>query len=78
MTNPTVVQQLLATLAPTLRDLAAQTGIPYDTLRAWNSGVRFPSAANLERLAALAEERSGQLAGLAKELRTLASGRRSE
>lgn len=64
-----VTQDALQALAPSLRQIADDTGFSYATLRAWSSGARTPSPENLARLADALERRGGELSKLAEALR---------
>lgn len=64
-----VTQKALRALAPSLRQLAQETGLSYSTLKAWSSGHRTPHGDHLRALADLLEQRSTQFRDLAGELR---------
>ena len=55
-----------------LEDIAAATGVTYNTLYAWKTGRRNPSPENLARLADALERRGGDLQALADDLRKAA------
>ena len=69
-----VTQQALRALAPSLRDIADETGLSYATLKAWSAGHRTPHGDNLRRLADALERRGGELHELAEKLREEAQG----
>jgi DNA-binding transcriptional regulator YiaG len=71
-----LTERLLQTLTPSIRELATQVGVPYQTLRSWRSGLRSPSSDAMRTLADLADRRADVLRGLAVELRRVADGTR--
>jgi len=62
-------QKALRALAPSLRQLAEETGLSYSTLKAWSAGHRTPHAEHLHALADILDRRSDQFVVLARELR---------
>jgi transcriptional regulator with XRE-family HTH domain len=67
-----VVARTLATLTPSVRELAREVHVTYASLYAWAAGRRSPTGTNLTRLAEAAERRARQLLSLAAELRRIA------
>lgn len=68
------MREALEAVAPTLREIAAECGFSYGTLRAWKAGIRNPSPSQLDKLADALERRGGRLAELAGDLRAEAKG----
>lgn len=66
-------QRALNALAPTVRNIADELGVGESTVTAWRAGRRTPSAKNLRKIAALADEQADTLRGVAVELRRKAS-----
>mgnify|MGYP001123019096 CR=1 FL=1 len=64
-----LIDELLATMAGRLEDVARDADVSYSALYSWSTGRRRPSRKNLERLASLARERADRLAHLAERLR---------
>ena len=64
-----LVGDLLAGIAGRMEDVAREAGVSYSALYSWATGRRRPGPGNLEKLADLAEQRSGELEALARELR---------
>jgi transcriptional regulator with XRE-family HTH domain len=64
-----LVQQLLDGIAGRMEDVATEAGVSYSALYSWATGRRRPGRRNLEKLAALADQRSERLARLAERLR---------
>lgn len=64
-----VVGDLLQGIAGRMEDVAREAGVSYSALYSWATGRRRPGRQNLEKLAALAEQRSEELDTLATELR---------
>jgi len=64
-----LIQQVLKESPFSLRELAADTGLSYDTLRAWAAGRRIPRDENLRQIADVLESRAGRMRELAKQLR---------
>jgi transcriptional regulator with XRE-family HTH domain len=54
--------------APTLRDIAAQAGISYSSIRQYRKAKRTPPPAVIRRLAAVLRTRGEKLQALAAEL----------
>lgn len=71
-----LAQRALQALTPTLRELSAETGMNYGTLRTWRAGIRSASPANLRKLAEYADQQADKLRGLAVEMRRTADGTR--
>lgn len=67
-----MIDDALDRAAASLEDIAAESGISYDTLYAWRHGRRNPSPENLARLADALEKRNDELARLVRELRRAA------
>jgi hypothetical protein len=63
-----VTQKALRAVAPSLRQLAEDEGLPYTTLKAWSAGVRSPEAGSVDKLTALLRRRAAKLEKLAAEL----------
>lgn len=61
---------------PTLRDLAREAGIPYQTVRGYRRGTTGASAPVLRRLAVVLARRAAQLGAAAQELEVAAKRRR--
>lgn len=66
-------QRALHTLAPGVKGIASELDVSAQAVTSWRSGRRTPSAENLRKIAALADERADQLRGVAVEIRRLAS-----
>lgn len=66
------IQKALKAAPFTLRDLAAEIGGSYGTLREWARGARTPSDENVNRIADGLEARAERLRELAQELRSAA------
>lgn len=64
-----LVGDLLEGIAGRMEDVAREAGVSYSALYSWATGRRRPGRRNLEKLIALAEERSARLDRLAGELR---------
>lgn len=64
-----MIDRALEGATASLEDIAAATGVTYDTLYAWRTGRRKPSPENLAKLADAIERRGGELQVLAEELR---------
>lgn len=64
-----LVGDLLEGIAGRMEDVAQEAGVSYSALYSWATGRRRPGRRNLEKLAALAEERAARLGRLADELR---------
>jgi len=71
----TMIATLLDYVAPTLREVAAQAGISYSSIRQYRKGKRTPPSAVIHRLAVVLRARGGKLRQLAIELER-ASGKR--
>lgn len=65
-----LIQRALKAAPFTLRDLAAEIGGSYGTLREWARGARTPSDENVSRIASGLEARAEKLRDLAQELRS--------
>lgn len=65
-----VVGDLLRGIAGRMEDVAREAGVSYSALYSWATGRRRPGRKNIEKLAALAEQRSEELGALASELRS--------
>lgn len=68
-----LVKRALQAAAPNLKELAADEGLNYGTMRAWSAGTRTPGPENLEHISELLDRRADTLRGLAAELRTAAN-----
>jgi transcriptional regulator with XRE-family HTH domain len=68
-----LMKRALEAAAPSLRELAKETGISYDTLRAWRIGRRNPEAHQLAVVADALERRGREQLELAKSLRRATS-----
>lgn len=64
-----VVGDLLRGIAGRMEDVAREAGVSYSALYSWATGRRRPGRKNIEKLAALAEQRAEELTTLASELR---------
>lgn len=64
-----VVGDLLRGIAGRMEDVAREAGVSYSALYSWATGRRRPGRKNIEKLAALAEQRAEELGALASELR---------
>ena len=64
-----MIERALAGATTSLEDIAAATGVTYNSLYAWKTGRRNPSPQNLAHLADALERRGGDLQTLADELR---------
>ena len=64
-----LAKRALEAITPEIRDIAAESGINYGTLRSWRAGVRSPGPDNLLKIADMADRRADILRGLAAELR---------
>lgn len=64
-----VVGDLLRGIAGRMEDVAREAGVSYSALYSWATGRRRPGRQNIEKLAALAEQRAEELGTLASELR---------
>jgi len=62
-------QRALRALAPSLRQLADETGLSYSTLKAWSAGHRTPHDDHLRALADVLASRADELHELAEALR---------
>lgn len=69
-----VVGDLLQGIAGRMEDVAQEAGVSYSALYSWATGRRRPGRQNLEKLARLAEQRSEELAVVARELRSRLEG----
>lgn len=65
-----VVGDLLRGIAGRMEDVAREAGVSYSALYSWATGRRRPGRKNIEKLAALAEQRAEELGALASELRS--------
>jgi transcriptional regulator with XRE-family HTH domain len=63
-----MIDRALDSATADLQKIADDAGISYDTLWAWKTGRRNPSAENLRKLALAIERRGTELAKLAGEL----------
>lgn len=63
-----IAREALQTAAPSLRQLAAEEGWSYSTLKAYSAGIRTPSDEAVRELAAGLRRRAEKLARLAREL----------
>lgn len=68
-----LVKRALQAVAPDLKELAEEGELNYGTMRAWSAGARTPGKENLERIAALLDNRADTLRGLAVEIRKAAN-----
>ena len=66
------IQSAVEDAAPSMRELAAELGVSYDTLRAYAVGRRNPGKDQLRAFAAILERRAKRLHDRAAELRTVA------
>lgn len=64
-----LVGTLLRGIAGRMEDVAQEAGVSYSALYSWATGRRRPGRANVEKLAALAEQRAEELEEVAAELR---------
>jgi AcrR family transcriptional regulator len=64
-----LVGELLHGIAGRMEDVAQEAGVSYSALYSWATGRRSPGRANVERLAALAEQRASELETVAAALR---------
>lgn len=67
-----LIKRVLESATVSVEGIAEEAGLSADTLWAWAAGRRNPSPQNLEKVAAVLEERGGQMTELAKELRDAA------
>ena len=67
------IQLAVEDAAPSLRQLAAELGVSYDTLRAYAVGRRNPGRDQLRAFADILERRAKRLHQRAEELRTVAA-----
>ncbi len=63
-----MIATLLDYVAPTLREVAAQAGISYSSIRQYRKGKRTPPPAVIRRLVRVLRSRGGKLRTLAAEL----------
>jgi hypothetical protein len=63
-----VTKKALRALAPSLRQLAEDEGVPYATLKAWSAGIRVPEADSMDKLTAVLRKRAKLLERLAVDL----------
>lgn len=68
----TLIQRALAEGPFSIRALAEDAGISYDTLYSWSRGRRLPRPENLHQVADEFEHRAQRLRELAAELRNAA------
>lgn len=68
------IQLAVEDAAPSLRQLASELGVSYDTLRAYAVGRRNPGKDQLRSFADVLERRAKRLNERAAELRTVAEG----
>lgn len=64
-----LVRDLLEGIAGRMEDVAQEAGVSYSALYSWATGRRRPGRRNLEKLAALAEQKAERLTRLASQLR---------
>jgi transcriptional regulator with XRE-family HTH domain len=64
-----LIQRVLEEGPFSMRQLAEESGLSYDTVRAWAASRRTPREENLLQLAAALDQRGGNLRKLAAELR---------
>lgn len=62
------IQELLKLVSISQKQLAAELGVPYDTVRGWSSGRADPTPENREKLVAFVREHAGRLKEAAEEL----------
>jgi len=68
-----LVRKALEVLTPSLRQIAEECGLPYNTVRAFQRGEWRPAPAVLKRLVAVLRRHGAQLTGLADELERAAA-----
>lgn len=69
-----LIQRVLADGPFSMSEIARETGISYDALRAWAIGRSTPRPENLEKLAAYLDRHGKRLRDFAADLRAAAPG----
>lgn len=64
-----MIDQALESAAASMEEIAEEIGVTYNTLYAWRTGRRTPTAENRAALADALGRRGGELTRLAEELR---------
>lgn len=68
-----LIQRVLDEAPFSMRQLAAEAGISYDTIRSWAADRRTPRPENLAQLAIALEQRGSRLYEIAQEVRSAIS-----